>query len=204
MNKNKLLLALIAGLVIALAWVTLLWNPQSSEPHSLADSPEISQAPTGGEFSVNTADGKFNLSDYKGRVVALYFGYTLCPDVCPTSLGFTAAALRQLTDEELSGIQTLFVSVDPDRDDVEHLKDYAQYFHPSMIGGTDSREVIDKIVKQYGASYRFVETESSLKYLVDHSSTIYLIDKTGALSQTITHGTLPSEIAVALREELGK
>ena len=190
MKNNKLVLSLIAVLSVALIWLAVFWNPVPESAHALLDA-NINQAPSGGEFSIRTADGPVSLSDFQGKVVALYFGYTLCPDICPTSLGFTAAALRQLSDEERANIKTIFISVDPDRDGLEHLRDYAQYFHPDMIGGTESKEVIDKIAKQYGASYRMVETETSLGYLVDHSSTIYLIDKHGALSQSISHGTTP-------------
>ena len=93
-------------------------------------------APTGGDFTLQSATGPVTLKDYRGKVVLLYFGYTYCPDICPTSLTATAQALGQLAPAELARVQTLFVSVDPERDTPARLKDYGAFFHPSIIGVT--------------------------------------------------------------------
>ena len=203
MNKKSLLITLIVALSALLA-VLVLWNPQPHGDPSLSDAANLAPPPQGGEFSINTLDGRISLSDMRGKVVVLYFGYMLCPDICPTSLGFTAVALNQLSDTERAQVQTVFVSVDPDRDSLERLKDYASYFHPSMIGGTDTQENIDAMVAQYGASYRKVDTDTSLGYLVDHSATLYVIDREGKLFKNLPHGIEPSKIRAALQEALGE
>lgn len=133
----------------------------------------------------------------------MYIGYASCPDVCPTGLGMIATAIHQLTPEQQARVQPLFVSVDPERDTPARLKEYAQYFYPSMIGASGSREQIDALVRQYGAFYRIVKMEdSAMGYAVDHSSRIYLIDTQGTLNSTVLHNGFPDELADAMRQLL--
>lgn len=201
MNKKPLLLVISSLLLLVLVWIVALSGPSSNPEQGVESlSSKLRKPPTGGDFTVNSVNGVINLSDYKDKAVVLYFGYTLCPDICPTSLGFLSAALNQLEESEINNIQGIFISVDPDRDELEHLDNYAKYFHKNMIGATAEKSVVDEIVNRYGASYRMVETESSLGYLVDHSAAIYFIDKQGKLAKSLPHGTLPAEMASALRE----
>ena len=174
-KKNSLALLLIVLLSAALIWVLFFWQP-GNEPvkNKLLD---LATTPVGGDFTVEIQDKDLSLKDLRGKVVVLYFGYTQCPDICPTSLALLTQALNNLTPEELQQVQPIFISVDPDRDNVTRLKEYAAYFHPKIIGATAEKEVIDKIVKQYGAAYKMVESHSAVGYLVDHSSYTYLIDK---------------------------
>lgn len=201
MNKKPLLLVISSLLLLVLVWIVALSGPSMSpeQGHQNLTS-ELRKPPTGGDFTVSTLNGPVSLSDFKGKAVIVYFGYTLCPDICPTSLGFLSAALNQLETSELDNIQGIFISVDPDRDKLEHLDNYAKYFHKSLIGATEKKEVIDDIINRYGASYRMVKTESSLGYLVDHSAAIYFIDKEGKLAKSLPHGTLPGEMVATLRE----
>ncbi len=94
--------------------------------------PAIEEAPLGGDFTLQSVAGPVSLKDLHGKVVLLYFGYTKCPDVCPTSLSFMTQALNEMTDDELAKVQGVFVSVDPKRDTVESLKEYVEYFHPNF------------------------------------------------------------------------
>ena len=137
-------------------------------------------------------------------MVVFSFGYTQFPVICPTSLALLTHALNQLNKEELAQVQSLFVSVDPDRDNVTRLKEYAAYFHPNIIGATAEKEVIDKIVKQYGAAYKKVESDSAAGYLVDHSSYSYLIDIKGKLRKTLPHGTAPEIVLQEIRKLLAE
>ena len=133
----------------------------------------------------------------------MYIGYASCPDVCPTGLGMMATAMHQLTPEQQAKIQPLFVSVDPERDTPDRLKEYAAYFYPTMVGATGNREQIDQLVRQYGAFYRIVKLEdSAMGYAVDHSSRIFLIDQQGKLNSTLLHNSFPDELADALRQLL--
>lgn len=201
MNKKPLLLLISSLLLLVLVWIVALsgHNDGADNDHENLAS-ELRKPPTGGDFTVNSLKGPISLSDFRGKAVVVYFGYTLCPDICPTSLGFLSAALKQLNDNELDKFQGIFISVDPERDKLEHLDNYAKYFHESLIGATEKKDVIDEIIHRYGASYRMVRTESSLGYLVDHSAGIYFIDKEGKLAKSLPHGTLPGEMVETLRE----
>jgi len=157
----------------------------------------------GGEFTLSSASGDISLKDFRGKVVLIYFGYTSCPDVCPTSLGALSAALKKLSDQEMAQLQPLFISVDPARDNVEKLATYSQYFHPKMIGATSDLEYLRSLAKRYGAYFRKAEVgNSSLGYAIDHSSTIYVVGKNGKLIDMIQHGGSAKRILEHLREIL--
>lgn len=192
--RNLLILtaALLAGLVVA-----FILAPRNSENNQLLAHK------LGGDFTLQGIEGSTSLQDFRGKVVMLYIGYASCPDVCPTSLAVMSQSMKNLTAEESSQVQPIFISVDPDRDTPERLTEYSQFFHPSMIGLSGSRENLDQVVKQYGAFYRMVELkDSAMGYAVDHSSRIYLINRQGALKDTLMHGTMPTELTERLRELL--
>ncbi len=156
----------------------------------------------GGDFTLQTTNGPFALSDSGDKLAVLYFGYTFCPDVCPTSLVAIGAALNMLTEAELNNIVPIFVSVDPGRDTPERLKEYAAFFHPSILGMTSTKSNIDDIVKRYGVYYKIeAASESAAGYLVDHSSQIVVVQN-GKIKTNILHGTPPDSIAEVLRRYL--
>src|SRR5574343_1567339 len=138
MTLAERILALIAAVLAAsLVGLALFWEPEIPEP----PLPRAA-GPVGGDFTLQSADGPVSLHDFRGKLVLLYFGYTFCPDICPTSLTATAAGLQQLTPEEARRVAMLFVSVDPKRDTPAHLKEYAAFFHPNITGATGTPEVI--------------------------------------------------------------
>jgi len=157
----------------------------------------------GGDFTLRSANGPVSLKDFRGKLVLVYFGYTSCPDVCPTSLGALSAALKKLSDKEMAQIQPLFISVDPDRDNVNKLRDYARYFHPRMIGATGDLDYLQALAKRYGAYFRKMEMDdSALGYAIDHSSTIYVVGKNGKLIDMIQHSGSPKRILEHIRAAL--
>ncbi|MCK5727185.1 MAG: SCO family protein [Thiotrichaceae bacterium] len=204
MIKKPVLLSLITILVIVLVWVLLFWTPVETSEQPEHQKLALSATPIGGDFTIETKDKDLSLKDLRGKVVVLYMGYTLCPDVCPTSLALLTQALNQMSENELSSVQSVFISVDPDRDNLTRLSKYTQYFHANIMGGTAEKEIIDRIAKQYGAAYQKVENNSAAGYLVDHSSYTYVIDKKGKLRHSLTHGTLPENILKAVRELLAE
>ena len=201
--QTKIALPIIALLVAVLAWVSFSWSPapDSAKQHTTL---KISATPTGGDFTVQMQGKDLSLKELRGKVVVLYFGYSQCPDVCPTSLSLLTQALHQMDDSELAALQSIFVSVDPNRDTTEHLAEYTRYFHNNIIGATSTKENIDIITKMYGASYRIVESDSAMGYIVDHSSYTYIIDKKGKLRHSLQHGTAPDKILQAVRELLAE
>ncbi len=155
------------------------------------------------EFAVDTIDGKIKLSDFKGKTVAIYFGYMYCPDVCPTSLSMLGEGLKGLTKEELKGFKGVFISVDPARDTLKNLKEYAEYFHPNFVGATSNEENILEITKNYGTFFKKEELpDSDMSYSVSHTSYIYIFDKEGNLSSKLEHFVKPSDITKALKKAL--
>ncbi len=170
-----------------------------------ADSTEDMNKVKGGDFSLIGKDGWVSLSDFRGQVVALYFGYTQCPDVCPTSLSLLSSAIEQLSTEEKKYFQSIFVSVDPGRDTPEILADYVGYFDKDMIGLSAAPEDLDPVVAQYGAFYEKVPlSNSTLYYSVDHTSETYIIGKDGKLYATLPHATDSETILKMIREAMSE
>ncbi len=146
---------------------------------------------TAGDFTLQSPDGEVSLHDFKGRVVLIYFGYTYCPDVCPTSLSVMGQAMKQL--EGRANVKGLFISFDPERDTMEKLKAYAPFFHPEITGLTSSTPRILEVSTRYGAYYQKVE-RGEQDYLMDHTSRIYVIDKNGELGGVASHGATPEDV----------
>ncbi|BFU78075.1 hypothetical protein ALC152_12900 [Arcobacter sp. 15-2] len=155
------------------------------------------------DFAVDTIDGKVTKESYKGKVLAVYFGYTYCPDVCPTSLSSLAQALNELPKEKTKDFVGLFISVDPDRDTLKNLKEYSAYFHPNFQGATSTKENIDEITARYKSYYKKIELENSaMGYSVSHTSFIYLFDEDGNFKAKLDHFSDPSKIKESLEEVL--
>ncbi|MGV6858203.1 MAG: SCO family protein, partial [bacterium] len=168
--KNNILLTLV---------VTLLFI--ASTLHAKPSPPSDYQLPAGGDFELQGADKTYHLSDFSGKVVLLFFGYTHCPDICPTTLSTVSMALKKLPIAIRDQIQIVFISVDPNRDTPKHLDTYTAYFDDHILGVTGTREAIDKVVAQYGAKYEIVPVKSKSGYLVNHSAYLYAIDRQGKL-----------------------
>ncbi|MFB1489824.1 MULTISPECIES: SCO family protein [unclassified Thiocapsa] len=203
---RKLLIIVILVLVGLLAWL-LYWTPSGVgvDPEGPKHSTlELASPPQGGDFVLDSANGPVALADLRGNVVLIYFGYTWCPDICPTNLVLIAGALKALTPEELERVRVLFVSVDPERDSVERLAEYSGYFHPEIIGLTGTTEQIAEVAKLYGAAYRRTDLDdSAMGYVVDHSAYSHLVDTQGKLVRNLDHATPSAEIVAAIRTLLG-
>lgn len=161
----------------------------------------LAEMGVGGDFTLYAGDRPVQLSDYKGKVVMLFFGYTSCPDICPMTLASVGSALKKLTDKERVNVQALFISVDPERDTPDKIRRFTRYFHTSMLGLSGSKQDIDKVAKQYASAYRKVETDSEIGYLVDHSSAIYLVNRQGLLAELLP-GNSEVDIMVSKLKDL--
>ncbi|MES9826379.1 MAG: SCO family protein [Candidatus Thiodiazotropha endolucinida] len=182
---------------------TLLILFSSAASDEMAQKDEIlssrSESP-GGDFVLYSSQGKVSLKQFRGKVVLLYFGYTKCPDVCPTSLAIISQALNELSEDELKSVQGVFVSVDPKRDNFQALHEYASHFHPNLVGVTGSEKDLAGVAKRYGAQYEEVALEGSdFGYAVNHSSVTYLITPEGDLRFMFPHQTPSFVILEAIR-----
>ncbi|WP_375748475.1 SCO family protein [Vibrio sp. HN007] len=145
----------------------------------------------------------FDKDDDRTRIV--YFGYTRCPDVCPTSLAMLSGALNQFDEEQLSHFRPMFISIDPERDDAASAHQYAQYFHPTIEGLSAPLELTKPVADKFGVIFRKTELEdSAIGYVVDHSSYFYFLKPDGSLITSVPHTLEPTPIAVEIQKLLNK
>ena len=196
---SERILVVIAGLLAALVLgLALFWMPEMPE----RALPKAAMA-AGGDFTLESASGPVSLKDYRGKLVLVYFGYTFCPDICPTSLASTAEGLKQLKPEEAARVAMIFISVDPERDTPPRLKEYAEFFHPSLVGVTGTPENLAEIAKRYGVFYARQKVETAGGgYVVDHSADTYVVGPNGQLVGKIAHATPPDRVVAEIRKHL--
>ena len=171
----------------------------------------VDQHDTGGSGGSVKIGGSFNLVDHTGKTVTdqdfhgkymlVYFGYTFCPDVCPTSLSLIAGALDQLTPAQLDNVVPVFITVDPERDTPEAMGTYVEHFHENMVGLSGTAEQIKDIARKYKAYYAKVGTDPDT-YTMDHSSITYLMDPTGKYAAHFGHNTPSDQMAKRLADFL--
>ena len=137
-----------------------------------------------------------SLTDFKGKVVMLYFGFVQCPDVCPTALTRAAAVLQQL-GPKAADLQLIFVTVDPERDTPQLLRDYMIAFDPSFLALTGSAEQIAQVAKEFRVYYKKVPTGSS--YTMDHTALSYLFDRQGRIRVVLRHEQTADEYTADIR-----
>jgi len=161
-------------------------------------------AAIGGPFTlVDESGAEVTEATFAGKYMLIYFGYTYCPDICPTALANVARAVEQVESEapgKAAAIQPLFITVDPERDTVDAVRDYTESFHPRMIGLTGSEAQIAEAAKQYRAYYRKVWPEGSSDYLMDHGGIVYLMGPDGRFVTHFNHFTEPDDMAKKLEE----
>ncbi len=158
----------------------------------------------GGPFTLTDQDGgTVTDADFRGRWMLIYFGYTFCPDVCPTSLGVIAAAMDKLAPDERDKLVPIFVSVDPDRDTPAVLKEYVAAFHPALLGMTGTAEQLAPVMKAYKVYAAKVNNDGEpTAYTVDHSSILYLMGPDGRFVAHFPHGTTADQLAAGLKKHL--
>lgn len=180
--------------------------PASAAPAAVLRSAPVDEAGFGGDFTLTGADGQaFSLGSLKGKAVVLAFGFTNCPDVCPTEL-FIYSETLSLLGSRADEVAVVFVSVDPERDTPELVGRYVRAFHPGFIGLTD--EADGKRLQAVKRQYRVVSAKSDIKsdrlYNVDHSAGAYLLDKTGRTVLFAPYGIEAPQLAEDLKTLLDR
>ncbi len=138
---------------------------------------------------------KRGLGDFKGKLVVLFFGYTHCPDVCPTTLVDVASALKLMPPADAGQVQVLFVTVDPERDTADMLKEYVPYFHPAFLGLHGTPAETAAAAKEFRIFYRKHIEPGEIGYLVDHTAGSYVLDRAGRLRLFQPYGQPAPDIA---------
>ncbi len=141
----------------------------------------------------------FQLEDLRGKIVMLFFGYTSCPDVCPTTMAELKTALDAIGPEKADQVQVVFVTVDPQRDTPERVQDYANHFHPRFIGLSGTEEALARVWNEYGVYREVAEGSPATGYLVDHTARITLIDQEGNLRSSYGFETPVEDIVHDLK-----
>ena len=170
-----------------------------------ADSTSSGQVAIGGPFTLtNTAGETVTPADFEGRYKFIYFGYTYCPDVCPTALIDMSRALNQLAEtapDKAKAITPIFITVDPERDDVAAMKAYINNFHDRMVGLTGTPDQTAQAAKSYRVYYEKVkEDRPEGEYLMNHSSYVFLMGPKGDYIDHFTHKTGPDNMATKLAD----
>lgn len=191
---NKFLSVFSAVLVMALLSAC---NPASSD--NVEEEAPLAGAKIGGSFTLTNQDGgKSSDTDFAGKYRIIYFGFTYCPDVCPIDLAnlMNGLTLSEKEDPALvEKIQPIFISIDPERDRPEQLKQYTDNFHPRLIGLTGSVDEIAAVAKKYLIIYNKRESPGFSEYLVDHSRQGYLFGPQGEPIALLPFDGTPQQVA---------
>ena len=155
---------------------------------------------TAADFTLTDMQGRpFRMADSQGQVRLLFFGYTSCPDVCPTAMGQIAAALGQLDPTDRAGVRVLFISVDPERDDAAKLSTYLSGYGPEFLGLTGSLEALQAVAASYLVTFYDEPAEEGQSRLITHSGNVYLIDQTGQIPVSFSGPFDPADLAHDLK-----
>lgn len=208
MRRPSLLLVVSASVAVILtgmvAW-QLTPMPQSRSG-SGTTAATLTPIEVGGPFELTAHTGEtVTETSFGEKLRLIFFGFTFCPDVCPTALNTVALALDEL-GTQAEAVQPLFITVDPARDTPEVLADYVTVFHPGILGLVGTDEQTAQVAKAYRAYYAKVEPKDGdpEDYLMDHSAMLYLMGPNGRLLTLFSHNASPEEIAAGIRKHLAQ
>jgi cytochrome oxidase Cu insertion factor (SCO1/SenC/PrrC family) len=160
------------------------------------------RGPIGGRFALVDHTGKLRSdAEFRGKLLVIYFGYTYCPDVCPTDLMAIAQAIESLGPAG-EMVQPIFISVDPERDAPDRLAEYVSAFHPRMIGMTGTPDQVRKVALSYKAYYAKVSETNGTDYAIEHTGVVYLVGLFGEYLGFIPPQTSPERLVEIFRKEL--
>jgi cytochrome oxidase Cu insertion factor (SCO1/SenC/PrrC family) len=189
-TMKALLAVWIAVLVGAAGWIG--W-----------DAMKGGQPAIGGPFTLIDQNGRTVTNDtLKGKPTLIYFGYTFCPDVCPTSLLLMETAVEKLGPDAAKKVNLVFITIDPERDTQKLIKDYVGNFSPTFIGLTGTPEQVTAAARAYRVYYQKVPGKDGAPYLMDHSSIVYLLDRNGRFVTHFTHEAKAEAIAAGVERLL--
>jgi cytochrome oxidase Cu insertion factor (SCO1/SenC/PrrC family) len=195
-NRLKIALVVLAGLALGALCAVAVFPQARARLLAAAPMKAVGQALVGGPFTLTDHTGKrVTDQDFRGRTMLVYFGFTFCPDVCPSGLQVIAAALDML-GPKADAIAPLFITVDPERDTPQQLAQYVKSFHPRLIGLTGSPEEIAAVTKAYRVYVKKVEDpKSTAGYTIDHSAILYVMGPDGAFETHFTHAISADALA---------
>jgi len=186
---------LVATIALAVFGLT---GCQPSTPPAF-QATDITGATFARDFKLTDHNGTVRtLADFKGKAVAVFFGYIHCPDVCPTTLSDFSAALKQL-GPQAEQVQVIFVTLDPQRDTPDLLKQFVPAFNPGFLGMFTDADGLKRLAHEYKVVYQKTSVKGADDYLIDHSAGTYIYDPQGRLRLLMPYGSSPETIAHDLR-----
>jgi protein SCO1/2 len=195
-------LAAFGVLTLGLLGSVLAETPRRADAARLMYELMSGKAPVGGPFELTDQHGKRrSLSDFRGKLVLLYFGYTFCPDVCPTDL-LALARLMTLMGADADQLQPVFVTLDPARDTAAVLREYAAAFDARFVALRGTEAQTRHVATLYKTYYEKVRPVGARNYVIDHTAFIYLIDREGSYVAFFPPGTTPERMQVMVRAAL--
>lgn len=200
-RKTSIIVAASMTLVMLLAAAMFFFG----EPERPRGTTFGEPYPEAADFTLVRSNGDvFQLSQYRGDVVLLYFGYTMCPDVCPITLAQLNLALEKLKPEDAARVKVVFVTVDPDRDTPEIAQEYVERFNPNFIGLSGTEDELAQAWQGYGVFREIVASDSAAGYAVDHTARIMAVDRDGKLRVSFPFDASANDIVHDLKLLLKK
>ena len=197
MDRKTLFVGLGSFLMILIVGAAVLLF---AKPASFRGTTFGEPYPQASEFALTRSDGSsFRLSAMRGDVVLLFFGYTSCPDVCPTTMAELKVALAELNAEDAARVKVLFVTVDPERDTPARVQEYVDQFNTDFIGLSGTQAELEKIWQAYGIYREIVPNASAAGYTVDHTARVTLIDPQGNMRVSFGFDTPVEDIVHDLK-----
>ncbi|MEH6753966.1 MAG: SCO family protein [Alphaproteobacteria bacterium] len=201
MNR-KLHIAIVALVVVVFAFGAWLNLRHDDPPENAAVGGMVVNVDIGGPFELTDHTGaQFTRDDLAGDYALIYFGYTFCPDVCPTELGLMAEAI-DLLEGDGERVRPVMITIDPERDTPDVLSEYVPLFHERLVGLTGTEQEVRDVATKYRVFYRRFEDPSYTYYLMDHTSFVYLLSPTGEIASMFRYQTPPEEMAATIRQHM--
>ena len=200
--RRRIVIGVTVSLLLADAgWSARAQTPEETSAARLMDDLMWNRGPIGGPFALIDQAGEPRTDeDFRGKLLLIYFGYSYCPDVCPTDLQQIGLAVDQLGDTG-GAVQPIFITLDPERDTAAHLAEYVPLFHPRLVGLTGSAEQIRHAASAYKVYYAKYPPGSP-DYVIDHSSFIYLVDENGKYIGFFPSGTTADRMIEIIKQHL--
>jgi len=197
MDRKTLLIGLGSFVLLLLVGVAVF---VFAKPANFRGTTFAEPYPVASEIELTRSDGsKFRLSEMQGDVVLLFFGYTSCPDVCPTTLAELRQALSEFNEQDAQQVRVVFVTVDPERDTPERVQEYVDQFNPAFIGLSGPETSLEKIWTEYGVYREIADEQSAAGYIVNHTARVSLIDRQGNLRVSFSFDTPVADIVHDLK-----
>lgn len=193
-------LSLIPCVLVLLLGAGCRTEPAAPVPAAAEELPIL---PIGGDFTLTNQDAQpFELASLRGKVVLVFFGYTMCPDACPTTLSKLSAAYARLTEEERARVKAIYISIDPERDTPKVMKEHLTYFGVDAVGLTGSPEDTAKVARQFGAHFERSSEPTAAGYLMSHTVSIFGLDARGQTRLLIDYEANVDTVVRSIRQLL--